>query len=338
MKGGLCVANNEEVFSFVLEEVLSFEKGQEVGDMISVFLDPDISVQPFNEDISIRGMIELQGEYERYKNKTESDVAEILNADTFEKRNYVDRVVDIGEERAIFSHQFPVEITVPQYRVADMEDITMEIENFDYELIAADEIKVQSSIIIHGINREELDDDMTEETPVVADNVDERDTLFSMDTQKEDLEYEEQEDPAPTLSEMAIPAPRREEVDEQHSAVQEEREEKEEQEEQIEDEKQLHISSRSSEEVELVNDDVETDEVLQEDPNIDYLKNMFGGEEKNSKTMVRLCIVQERDTVDSIAEKYNVKKSHIIKQNRLEDESEGLIEGQLLHIPTNNHS
>lgn len=330
LKGGHDVANEKESFSFLLEDVLSFERGQEVGDMITVFLDPDITVQPFHDDVSIRGMIELQGEYDRLQESTD-DVEGVWNKETFESRNFVDKVVDIGEERAIFSHQFPVEITIPSYRVKDMDDITMEIENFDYELLSPDQINIQSSILIHGIHEEEPEE--------IAREVDqEEEKLFAIEQQEE----ERTEDDATSVDRSVK---EQENTSEEKGASAEEERTDEAEDASIipiEEDKQLHISARAVEDTETEDDseeEAEEDETVEEsaqDRNIDYLKSMFGGEEENGQTKVRLCIVQERDTVDSIAERYDVKKSQILKENRLEDDD--VIEGQLLQIPPLNHN
>lgn len=321
MKGGHEVTK-EEVFSFMLEDVLSFERGQEVGEMISVFLDPDITVQPFNGDVSIRGIIELQGEYDLLQELTEAS-EDVWNEETFEVRNFVDKVVDISEERRIFSHEFPVEITIPSYRVSNMDDISMEIENFDYELITSDQMKVQSSILIHGIHQERAF-----EIPEDVDN--ELEPLFTIDPHEDSQATEKSTTTEPNASEQ--------EEEQEHEQEQKVPENEGNHEDHIEpldpveDEKQLHISARSKEEDEE-EQHVEEEKIEEttEDRNIDYLKSMFGGEEENGQTMVRLCIVQDRDTVESIARKYDVKKSQLLKTNQLEDED--LVEGQLLHIP-----
>lgn len=346
LKGGYDVAKDEEVFSFLLEDVLSFERGQEVADMISVFLDPDITVQPFNDDVSIRGIIELQGEYDRLEEQT-ADARGVWNQETFESRNYVDKVVDIGEERAIFSHQFPVEVTIPEYRVSNIEDVVMEIENFDYELMSPDQMNIQSSILIHGINQESAVED-------ARDLDGEEATLFTIVEEEEGTES--RTDVSDTSLEEIPEVPEVEVEEDEHAHAEsevksgqehahEESEVKGEQEHETlipeTKEKQLHISARAIEDSEEKSD-AEADDIDEEseespqDRNIDYLKSMFGGEEENGHTKVRLCIVQERDTVDSIAEKYDVKKSHILKKNHLEDED--LVEGQLLQIPSMNNS
>ena len=53
--------NNRLQFS--VEESICFQKGQEVSELLSISLDPDITVQEVNDYVSIRGSLELTGEY-----------------------------------------------------------------------------------------------------------------------------------------------------------------------------------------------------------------------------------------------------------------------------------
>lgn len=48
---------------------------------------------------------------------------------------------------------------------------------------------------------------------------------------------------------------------------------------------------------------------------------------------MRLCIVQENDTIDTIAERFAISPLQLIKHNQLEEELE-VNEGQLLYIPS----
>ncbi|MCY8455011.1 peptigoglycan-binding protein LysM, partial [Bacillus spizizenii] len=44
---------------FSVEESICFQKGQEVSELLSISLDPDIRVQEVNDYVSIRGSLEL---------------------------------------------------------------------------------------------------------------------------------------------------------------------------------------------------------------------------------------------------------------------------------------
>lgn len=48
---------------FSVEESICFQKGQEVSELLSISLDPDIRVQEVNDYVSIKGSLELTGEY-----------------------------------------------------------------------------------------------------------------------------------------------------------------------------------------------------------------------------------------------------------------------------------
>ncbi|PAE17240.1 hypothetical protein CHH91_04870, partial [Virgibacillus sp. 7505] len=61
-----------------------------------------------------------------------------------------------------------------------------------------------------------------------------------------------------------------------------------------------------------------------------FLVHMFGAREE-TYTKVRVCIVQERDTLEKIANRYDVPVSTIASSNNLEEET--VSEGQLLVIP-----
>src|SRR5699024_5806252 len=75
-------------------------------------------------------------------------------------------------------------------------------------------------------------------------------------------------------------------------------------------------------------DEVENDSDEVQD--VRYLSDMFREEEEHF-TKVRFCIVQERDTIESIASRYAISPGQLVKQNRLADET--IYEGQLLTIP-----
>ncbi|WP_158738148.1 stage VI sporulation protein D [Alteribacillus sp. YIM 98480] len=66
------------------------------------------------------------------------------------------------------------------------------------------------------------------------------------------------------------------------------------------------------------------------DDNALYLtKVMTKGEEEFSR--VKMCIIQENESLDTIAERYDITISHLVRYNRLDNEH--LEEGQILYIP-----
>jgi stage VI sporulation protein D len=151
LKGGSSLSNDESVFSFELNESLFFEKGQEVAEMRGISLDPEITIQTFNDYISIVGKMELRGEYEK---TVSTDMEKMTDFTDYQAKRYVEKVVDTENNVAVFSHRFPVEISIPAYRVSDINDITVNIEAFDYEFPDPGHLELYSTIEIHGINSE----------------------------------------------------------------------------------------------------------------------------------------------------------------------------------------
>ncbi|GIP31354.1 LysM peptidoglycan-binding domain-containing protein [Paenibacillus sp. J2TS4] len=58
---------------------------------------------------------------------------------------------DDGEDRRTLEHFIPVEITLPMNRIHRLEDIAVEIENFDIDLLSARSLNVTGVLSLHGI-------------------------------------------------------------------------------------------------------------------------------------------------------------------------------------------
>lgn len=359
MKGGTEMTNEHEVFSFELNETLYFERGQEVLEMIGISLDPDISIQSYNEYISIRGMIELQGEYE--KDETSLSEEQSLDFEEYESKRYVEKVADDIDGYTQFSHSFPVEISVPKYRVSDMNRITVHVESFDYELPNTNELRIHSMIHIQGIDHQtnELEKD-NEENEVLEDRVllsDSENDLFQFEVKKEDTDKSEEEivDELQRTEESTTEI----EKENEHEPLEGRLKYKESQtfeeffqNDSDEDETVKTNIVKKKEEtpadttVTTYNENEDVDEQVEEESSeeseeikgVNFLAKLFREDdedvEKEKYSQMRICIVQENDTLDKIAEKYKVPKLQLLKQNRLEDDD--LSEGQLLSIPAKN--
>src|SRR5699024_8885036 len=69
----------------------------------------------------------------------------------------------------------------------------------------------------------------------------------------------------------------------------------------------------------------------EDDADVHYLSDMFRGGDEEQYTQMRLCIVQSKDTVETIAERYEIPILQLLKQNQLDGDD--ISEGQLLYIP-----
>ncbi|MFB4166621.1 stage VI sporulation protein D [Virgibacillus sp. JSM 102003] len=326
------MSNNREVFSFELNESLYFEEGQEVAEMLGISLDPEISIQPFNDFISIRGVIELQGSYQKELYSSAGD-KDTLDFDDYHSRRYVEKVVELDDGKSEFTHRFPVEISVPTYRVADLNDVTVDINSFDYEIPNQSQLKLTSRIEIHGIS-DQTESSLENESEVANEFLPPReDETFEFDikTEQETSESEGQFIPenAPTLST---------EVDESPSEKERWKNKKSQSlaeffnKEPVENSPEEESPDESS--LNFTDSDYldESDESRSVDTkDVSYLADMFRSDDDDRYAKMRLCIVQNNDTVETIAKRYEIPALQLVKQNNLSDDS--LEEGQLLYIP-----
>ncbi|ASN07348.1 stage VI sporulation protein D [Virgibacillus necropolis] len=326
------------MFSFELNESLYFERGQGVAEILGISLEPEISIQPFNDYISIRGVIELNGEYQRVgEGETRED--NFYDLDDYSTRRYVEQVVEAERGEASFSHRFPVEISVPTYRVNDMNDVTVSIDFFDYEIPDQNQLRLTSIIAIQGIN------DVVEST----DEVEVEDRL-----EEEEGVEEEIVTPDVVASPEEVIFPEKENTFRFDIKQQVEEDIKQEEQEEQDQQQQVERQQTYFREPYYPADESEDEIVVEDEPNqsptssvkssedkkveqpsgekIDYLSDMFRQDEENY-SKVRLCIVQDNDTIDTIAQRYKINPLNIYKQNNLEDET--ISEGQLLYIPLN---
>lgn len=346
-----------------MEESLWFRKGQEVAELVSISLDPDITIQENDQYVTIRGSLELTGEYRNDdSNANEEDNAPNLK--------YVERVDPQEEGICEFSHRFPVDITIPNNRIQSIYDIDVIVESFDYSIPERSCLKLSAELTISG--------------------------LYDSNQQEEEVEKEEEYE---VLHRYQVEVPRNEEPEEENTfedtflfeaeARKQQEEEKVEAfpkfptftyeepeeilfEEEIEVEPQRplvfeHARSEASEpvqEIEEVVDEAPAEPVPEEveapaEPKEPVMEESSSSPEappkqakkKNSKkkTMtlteffarkedssdqarLKVCIVQKGDTLDSLADRYDVSVPNLLRYNNLEL-NQDVFEGQVLYVP-----
>ncbi|WP_413354442.1 LysM peptidoglycan-binding domain-containing protein [Bacillus velezensis] len=131
---------------FSVEESICFQKGQEVSELLSISLDPDIRVQEVNDYVSIKGSLELTGEY----NIDHSSHFEKLNSEL----RHVEEVRAREDGTAELIHCFPVDITIPKNKVSHLNDVFVFIDAFDYQLTDSRILTIQADLAIEGLLEE----------------------------------------------------------------------------------------------------------------------------------------------------------------------------------------
>jgi stage VI sporulation protein D len=190
MKGGDALSTgNQSCLRFSLEESVWFQRGQEVAELLSISLDPDITIQENDQYVTIKGSLVLSGEYkcaERDGEGAEETLAAVRLVHSVKER----------EEGSLeFSHRFPVDITIPQNRIESIYDIDIAVESFDYDFPERGSLKLSAELAITGLygDQQHGSGEDAEETEAAAFQEEEREQEEPAQVDLEPL-YKERED------------------------------------------------------------------------------------------------------------------------------------------------
>ncbi|MEH7094740.1 stage VI sporulation protein D [Neobacillus vireti] len=364
-KGGVALSQeNQSCLRFSLEESLWFRKGQEVEELVSISLDPDITIQENDQYVTIRGSLELSGEYKSYE---ASDVSE---EEAVTSQKFVERVAELEESGSCeFSHRFPVDITIPNNRIQSIYDIDVLVESFDYSIPERSCLKLSAELTISGLygnepveqqqeeeqqyevlHRYEVEEAEVEvEQPAVHSNF-ENNFLFEAEARKP--QEEEPVEILPTFPTFNYQPQVAEEEEEDYSPawnLQEARSEAS-QPEAVETTAEVIVvkdhSPEHHEEVIIAEVEVESSSSSSEEPPPKAQKKKKAAkkksmtlteffarkDERTAQTKLKVCIVQKGDTVASVADRYDVSVPNLLRENNLEL-NQDVYEGQVLYIP-----
>ncbi|MGI8349779.1 stage VI sporulation protein D [Niallia circulans] len=392
---------NSSILRFSLEESVWFQKGQEVADLLSISLDPNITIQENDQYIIIQGSLELSGEYKRY-NEGEQEEEEVFKAPKL-----VHSVMEREEGVCEFLHHFPVDITIPLERVTSLDDVEIEIDTFDYVFPERSCLNLTADLTISGLASEEVEEDIAEEEreeelevarhtqeeeevvelirdhskeeeEVLTDSIEEpveiavspfqnvsplleelreeketEDDLYSSfelevrKTPEEDDEWStnehtkipyfseevrKEEEASPAEPEMKVSILRSEEkvftAEEVFQKPDHESSSEAKQEEVVMEEEELEESSSSP------NEEPKKKKGLFNKTKSLTFTEFFARKEEEKHTKVKVCIVQQGDTLEKLSDRYNVNIHALLKENRMEA-NQDIYEGQVLYIPGN---
>ncbi|WP_028392113.1 LysM peptidoglycan-binding domain-containing protein [Bacillus cihuensis] len=183
---------NQSFLRFSLEESVWFQKGQEIEELYSLSLEPNVTIQESDQYVVIRGSLDLSGEY---KETGEEDGTSDLE---FSQPFYPKTIhsVDLrADGLSEFIHRIPVDITIPNNRIQSLDNIDVNIHAFDYFMPEKNCLKLEAELIISGI--EDSRSERKQEEP--ADFLDEyeeeeneRDEANSTWEETVEVEFEEE--------------------------------------------------------------------------------------------------------------------------------------------------
>lgn len=381
---------NQSCLRFSLEESVWFQRGQEVAELVSISLDPNITIQENEQYVAIRGSLELTGEYTCHEQQKEND-------DQISALKYVHSVMEREEGVYEFLHRFPVDITIPKNRIESIYDIDIQVEGFDYVFPEKERLKLNADLAITGLYGEqqheaedEADNEEAEELEVSyrEEATAEVDVEVETETEAENYSAEDRDEPdfpeAPAYSfvqqnetlnqqeeqdsyEEELYAPFRAEAKKTTEAeelsapeLQEQREpqkvpeyafsdfrgepqpavEVEEEQGEIEVEMEMESEQPKPEnapvEMEESSESSSSPVLKKKKPNmkkgVSIAEFLARKEEETEVAKIRVCIVQQGDSLQSISERYDVPVQQLLRVNHLSIDHE-VHEGQVLYVP-----
>ncbi|GGH89092.1 stage VI sporulation protein D [Pullulanibacillus pueri] len=134
---------------FSINESVWLRDGQEAEDVLSMALEPDITIEENPHYVSIKGALRLSGEYTSVENSgdTALDQSHVDRPDF----RVVDELRETDDGTIYIEHRFPVDITIPANRVEDIDDLYVSVESFDYELPEVGCIQLEADVLITGL-------------------------------------------------------------------------------------------------------------------------------------------------------------------------------------------
>ncbi|WP_082233693.1 stage VI sporulation protein D [Halobacillus massiliensis] len=311
-------------FSFFLDESLWFKEGQGVNELLGISLEPQVSISDLGEDVRLHGFVELSGEY-LAKEQEEGIYRE---DDVRQSGRVIQRVDKSAEGVSEFFHQFPVEITVSKDRVADLEDVIINIESFDYEIPESNQLRLHAELVMNGIFQEQPSnqregiehDEVVTLGPVLYKEEEVR------SQEKAEDEESGRKETYQTFSEFfQMSEPAETEVEEKPEV----------QEEEVEEESESESPKENKAKMAGIGDEEENEEVEEEEspPSVNGFKQIFQHLFPNrdeTYAQMKMYIVQEDETIEMIAKRYEVPVKQLEKVNKMEEE---VTAGQVVYIP-----
>ncbi|GEN45815.1 stage VI sporulation protein D [Alkalibacillus haloalkaliphilus] len=371
------MSNYEQVpYQFEVRENINFKRGEEIDDLYSIAIDPDVKVIHESNYVQIRGVLVVRGDYQTTNYDQESQY--IVDDEDF---NTVQQVRTLDNGFMEFQYPIPIDITIPHNRIRTDDHIQVVIDYFDYELPESKTLKVYSNVRLDGTemvevaeeryDEEEADSDFElKEFPTMQEH--DGDHGHEPDYEYKNHDHEEYYDDDETNDEPEASA---DEGEEKGRDLWKKKESQS-----LHDffnKKDNKVDEDTTSSVEEVNvspmpeeadgdadaddnhdyydhhdgdtdTDTDTDTIAEADDaeekveqkeskakkGLSYLSKFFREDEEKGTVQMRMRFVQEDDTLESIANYYQVSVSKLERLNGLEA-GDTLSAGDVIYVPGN---
>lgn len=345
---------------FSVEEAVWLGKGQEIEEMLSLALEPEVSIEENKHYISVRGSLRLTGEYVPGAEVDEEDEEERVFSD--QNRRLIDEAHVNDEGVGEMTHRFPLDITIPYSRVGSLDDLYVTVESFDYQLSDKRCVEIVADVAISGMvdesqsletkkqEEEHSEKSSGQQQPNLIENdysenekTEEEELLLARGETEQEREFsqpfhfeaelsaEEEENEASSTEDIERPVSpvvemkSRAEAESPPKQLQTPKEYERLAEETAEE-------AKRTEEDESANHQSENEKGTAEkrEENALYLTKMMTKEEEQFSRL-KMCIIQRGESLSTIAKRYDLSPSQLVRVNGLS--SEDVEEGQILYIP-----
>ncbi|WP_416151382.1 LysM peptidoglycan-binding domain-containing protein [Salipaludibacillus sp. HK11] len=188
--------------SFSMKESILLDRGKRVDELMSLSLEPDIRVNEFEGEVTVKGTLQLHGEYrpaereDNFENGDDSLASRALFRSIEEVSLSEDGIAEIR-------HQFPIDVTIPKERIDRLEDVDVLVTDFDYSFPDSGSLQIVADLAIEGVRSEEL---MTNEDESQTEQLEGRTFSFEQmrveksldentDFSEDEIERQQEEEP-----------------------------------------------------------------------------------------------------------------------------------------------
>lgn len=156
---------NQGPIKFQIREEMWLDHNARSAEIASLSLEPEVEVLEESGLVMIKGYLNLSGRYDAFD---EEDKALDVDADNFVEQlhfqpmNMDQRELYEKEHRGRISKRFPVDITVPQDKVKDINQVFVQVSHFDYNFEDGHRLQIEADVEISGIQSDREQDVVVE--------------------------------------------------------------------------------------------------------------------------------------------------------------------------------
>jgi len=322
--------NQSMALSFPIQDAFLISQNEsEIQEIDEIELTPQIQIQEDEGEVTITGYLLLKG---KYIAKSDAQPSPFFEAEDLENNSYSDAIrfspfkisqSDFMKEPPLvsFEHKIPVHVQIARSRVENLQHIFASIDSFDYDLVSSRKLAITAELTLNGIKKEGLGAKPEQEIPHAyqyissqSSNSFEQETMsLAMDEaqEKEEAPFEAVEEQIARVSisgkgTKLEPVTIENKVEAREAPCQEE----------------------ETGSMEPVNEE-EREQPKREGAL--YLTGFLKSTEENF-TRLKMCILQKDETIDTIAERYNLSPDEIVRANN-EKVGTSFLAGQVIYIP-----